>query len=98
MNLTLLTLVFAAFVTVTTIYATLARWTRYRAGRSIMWLLCALTLATGYWLAARYVPPHVRPWISNTTGVLLVLSAVEVGRVIITEQLHGRRTRLHHKQ
>ena len=54
-----------------------------------MWLLLALSAATAYWVLARFVPPHVKPWLGNGTGVFMVLAMLGVGRVIVIEQISG---------
>lgn len=93
MHIVLLTALFTVCVGVAAVYGFMASWRRYAAGRAIMWLLWALSAATGYWLLARFVPPGVKPWLSNGTGLFMALAVLGVGRVIVIEQLAGYKNR-----
>lgn len=93
MHIALLIVVFASCVGVAVVYGVMANWKRYPAGRAIMWLLAALSAATGYWLLARFVPGDVKPWLSNGTGLFMAFTVLGVGRVIVVEQVAGYRRR-----
>lgn len=86
MNIVLLYVLVGSLAAVIALYGAMIPWRRYRAGQSIMALLSALLLLSGYIIVARLVDPTVRSVIANILASLLILAIWFIGAVMVKER------------